>query len=528
MIDLLKSYRWGELWNYLQKKEIINREELAIKSMLLSGWWEDHGNSRETVQVFALDDFLEPLVFFGAAYTALAVGDPDLYAQVIKKRPKNTPKWIDAWLNIEYLCRSLQFEKLRLYFKSEFRDNSLDCYVFTALIQGLDHEWSNNKNLLQWLTKLKTVPQSEHLKIILLMKNGLVEIKPGMHPMQKKLYALHQIKKRNVESSVAELEVLAKSYGMDIDSLNLWLGFAISLRPYREKYQEIISFAFSMAPPETEAYGVVASYALIYFWSKGDYENAHKVAAEIYPFIKGFRLKKTRNNRIYIGYIILLCSFWQKNRSLFRESVESSDLVAIGDSHSLVFSNLLVSLGGKKLIGETAIVIGVKMYHLSNPSSSYHESIFRAQLQRLLSKDNILFAVGEIDTRPDEGIWKNSYRINIPYEKVVESTVDGYIDYIRRNTFECAGNIIIQGVPAPAYGLKDMMSSSEEDFFLQMIYCTNERLKEKSLANNMWFIDIYAATVNKERRNNGLWSLDGYHVSPAFYAQMDQWIVKKS
>jgi hypothetical protein len=89
-------------------------------------------------------------------------------------------------------------------------------------------------------------------------------------------------------------------------------------------------------------------------------------------------------------------------------------------------------------------------------------------------------------------------------------------------------SITVQGIPAPGYAFEDDKDPGDIPGFVAMIRAVNDCLRAKSLAAGFNFLDVHAATVGEDGRGNGRWHLDGYHLSPAFYRQAQDWLLIKS
>ena len=169
--------------------------------------------------------------------------------------------------------------------------------------------------------------------------------------------------------------------------------------------------------------------------------------------------------------------------------------------------------------------MGCKMFHLASQYRTVYQEAVEAHLASITPGNNLMFAIGEIDCRPEEGIWPAAKKSGKDVQELVQETVDGYLAFIREALAQYPFNsITIQGVPAPGYQLTEKRDPGDVPGFLQMIKAVNDRLKAGSLAQGWKFLDVYAATVNESGTGNGLWHLDGWHLKPTFYQQADRWL----
>jgi len=145
-------------------------------------------------------------------------------------------------------------------------------------------------------------------------------------------------------------------------------------------------------------------------------------------------------------------------------------------------------------------------------------------LSDLPANSSILFTIGEIDCRLDEGIWSTAKKQAADYQTLIEKTVTGYLDWLEETLKKTSQPIIIQGIPAPNYH-KELEMSDENVFeFLAMINEVNQQLKYYTLQKGWQFLDVYAATVAENGKSHGQWHLDSHHLKPAFYRQAQNWL----
>jgi hypothetical protein len=171
--------------------------------------------------------------------------------------------------------------------------------------------------------------------------------------------------------------------------------------------------------------------------------------------------------------------------------------------------------------------MGVKMYHLSEPSSSYHSTLLLEHFKFIKPNTDIMFTIGEIDTRPDEGIWQVHLKKEKNLEEIIDNTVGGYIGFLHENLKDKnLSSVTIQGIPAPNYALDGDKDPKDKEGFLNMIKQVNEKLKNLTLEKGWNFLDVYSATLGEDGKSNKKWHIDGYHLQPLFYTEADKWLVR--
>jgi tetratricopeptide (TPR) repeat protein len=242
--------------------------------------------------------------------------------------------------------------------------------------------------------------------------------------------------------------------------------------------------------------------------------------------------KKLETVKIYTLYVTRLLNWWQleikKTGLIFNEKNHNLPILAvIGESHSLAAHRTNIKIGQNIYRCQSYWIYGIKMWHLAQPEAHPIEHQITTIINMLPSETPVMFTIGEIDCRFDEGIWVTAKKQSTDCRVLIEKTVGGYLDWLE--VIVGQRNIIIQGVPAPNYPLDEEENSSEDIAdFLKMIALINQRLMFHSLAKGWQFLDIYGATVSENGRSNQQWHIDGNHLQPNFYAQAERWIVQNN
>lgn len=242
--------------------------------------------------------------------------------------------------------------------------------------------------------------------------------------------------------------------------------------------------------------------------------------------------KKLESIKIYTLYVTRLLNWWQleikKTGIIFKEQNHSLPVLAvIGESHSLAVHRTNLKIGHIIYRCQSYWTYGIKMWHLAQPEAHPIEHQITSIINVLPPEIPIMFTIGEIDCRLDEGIWITAKKQSTDYRVLIEKTVSGYLDWLEAIVGQ--RDIIIQGVPAPNYQLVEEENSSEDIAdFLEMIALINQRLMFYTLTKGWQFLNIYAATASENGRSNQQWHIDNHHLQPSFYAQAEKWIVQNN
>ncbi|MEI7795921.1 MAG: tetratricopeptide repeat protein [Methylococcaceae bacterium] len=381
------------------------------------------------------------------------------------------------------------------------------------------------ENVNAWMN-LGTVLQqkSEFKKALIAYEKALVILPTCTRSMVNKASALHNLG-RYEEAEKILLDTLEIDHSNVIALRNLGESFQSRnhLLEANIIYLKMIELKFDV---DLTSLLLTINYYLLL-----DYSAAHEFLQLSLPTLNRPKLKEFKVVKNYVFYMSKLLDWWEtkiKNTGLsFDEQNQGLPLLAvIGESHSLAAHRTNFEIQKKPHHCHAYWLGGIKMWHLAQTKSHLMKQCMVQILSKLPPDTSVMFTIGEIDCRLDEGIWSAAKKHSEDYRVVLEKTVCGYIDYLEnalKNTAQ--RNIIIQGIPAPNYSLDEDENSSDDIVeFLKMVELVNQRLMFHTLAKGWQFLDVYAATALENGKSNQQWHLDGHHLSPSFYAQAEQWL----
>jgi len=537
LTTLFQSYNWAELYEQVKDVDFdsaipINKQSnLAVRAMLLVAWWSDSIYSKELLSHFP-HIITEPLTHFAVTYAYICLGDIKKFQLYMAKPPKNYPKWMSSYLDIEINGRNLKFKRQmqivqKLTPKNQYPKN----YVKVAILQSLEHEKADITYLKEYVKNTNLTDDTDPLSKLVCLKARILNIEDidtATFPILQTRKAKYLFTASEVLESLKTYDKVAQTKYLDIISINEWLSLAISLPQGRDSLLARVNFAIQLVPNSLFVNGTIASYALIDSYFKKDYQTAYKIVQKYNDYRKLPNSKFTKNAQVFFKYILNLCIHWQHNQELYKKLENARELHTFGESHTLSLSNINLTLNKQPYNCTSNFIMGIKMYHLSNPDSSHHANCLKEHIGFMNKKKggNLLFTIGEIDTRPDEGIWQVHIKKGKNLDEIIKITVDGYIEFLVINLKNKQLNsVTIQGIPAPNYALVDDKDPQDEEGFLEMIKKVNERMKESTLKQGWNFLDVYSATVGEDKKSNKKYHIDGYHLQPLFYKDADKWLV---
>lgn len=392
LIDFLKSHRWNELYEIVKTIEynpalpIQKQTHLALKAMLLAGWWGDNINSKILLEYFP-PILTDPFVHFCIAYAWLSLGEQKKINHYFKNPPKNQPKWMKTWLEIEYFGRSLQDEKqVTLLKKSVSSTKNIDDFLVIALIQSLEHNHCDLSYIKEFLNQELYLKSENPLMQALLFRIELInedDIKNITHPSVMSKYGIHLLKNLLLKDALVLYDKIVQNNFIDMNILDKWMQLALALPQGKEYFFNRYDYALSIVPNTLFAKGTVGCYGMIFSWIKGDYIRAYKIAQEFHTY-RDEPNKRIKAYQIFYTYIILLCVSWQHNKAHYiNDEKSSANLVVFGESHSLSPSNIYFEWMGGFKRGLSMFVMGIKMYHLAKPENNHQSSFLIEQMKSL-------------------------------------------------------------------------------------------------------------------------------------------------
>lgn len=231
--------------------------------------------------------------------------------------------------------------------------------------------------------------------------------------------------------------------------------------------------------------------------------------------------------RIYAGYVFKLLLWREKNQDWFGVGKEDALMHVIGESHALSLNYGLLDIEKSVYRSVSHWIPGIKMWHLVQKGANRFRSSFDSIIAQLPQGCNVMICMGEIDARPNEGIWAHSRSVGMPPAQFIVKTVAGFVEYLAEmQSLKKISRIIVQGVPAPAFPLSGSFDPGDQAAYLQMVKDFNLELKRAVIAASWCFIDVYAATVGEDDKSNLSWHIDHFHIHPGFYANVEKWLVK--
>jgi len=536
VITYIKEYKWHELWCFVEGDTETRggtlecKQKKIVKDFLLICLWGDFSIASSSLNQ-KQKNIKDNLSFFLIVLIWIELSDTKKIKTYLGRMPKSLPSWMKSWLEIEILGRSLNFKEQIDFVEriSESKNSERWCKV--AVLRSTNYHQKDYSYLHEWLSASR---YKDEVTDTLNIRSGQICL--SQLADNNLLHSLVLNEKARLLFSSAEsveafnaYEQLADKKYLNLGAMIRWLTLALSMPHSGDQFLRKIDHATRTMPETLAIRGSIITFWLIKSWVDGETRFVGKMidTYNVYSVLERFPV--TKNIQVYFDYLKMLFSHRKEYTDNYNEvGCDLKTIYSFGDSHSLSMSQLCCKINDKKYKCKSTLIMGVKMHHLTLSAETIQKQCFIDNIKSLPPKSNILMCVGEIDTRPDEGIWKYAKEKNIEVDLVIKDTVLGYLDFISHTFCEMAiETMTIQGVPAPAYNVEDEMESEDKASFLLMIKKVNELLKHSTLERGWRFLDIYSATANEGATSHGKWHIDDYHLSPSFYLHMDKWLLPK-
>nr|MBI3614206.1 tetratricopeptide repeat protein [Nitrospirota bacterium] len=226
-------------------------------------------------------------------------------------------------------------------------------------------------------------------------------------------------------------------------------------------------------------------------------------------------------------YLARLLDFFDSHREMYEtKSDVCGDCWIIGDSHSLAPAWTNVMINGRIRRVVPYFITGCKAWHLAMPRDNSFKQMLQAAYAQVPESASMIFAVGEIDCRLNEGILPFCKRHpDQRLSDIIRNTVDGYVAHIAGLMPPERKRFFIQGVPAPRM---DVVRHGGQDgeLLVRIVKEFNEALATAASRYRCTFIDVYRMTARLDGIAEGADHIDHYHLKPDYLGKaLSQYLV---
>lgn len=302
-----------------------------------------------------------------------------------------------------------------------------------------------------------------------------------------------------------------KAYDINPSSLGTLHNFGSALHNQGKISAAMDCFKQSLAFPANKWVVDSAAYLAVLSYLNNDTQGV----IELIENFKGKMGNNDTNMGAYFDYLSLLL----ESKEAVVADNNDERMYVIGESHALTLHNRVIVHEGKTKTCVSKWIPGCKQWQLGNNKQNRFKWHFKGEMQRIPRGSTVLLTIGEIDCRPNEGIlvaWQKNPTKSL--NEIIETTVKGYILYVKDIAEKYEHRIIISGVPATNIPL-DSLEAKTAEYLVQIIKVFNEILKEETLSAGMNFLDVYTLTDQGDGTASGEYHIDDVHLTPSAMAE---------
>lgn len=216
------------------------------------------------------------------------------------------------------------------------------------------------------------------------------------------------------------------------------------------------------------------------------------------------------NNKTYHRYISELINFRKESPGYYLE--QDNSLYFVGDSHCLSAAGLNIRWKDGIAHGQARLIMGCKAWHLSMSDENGYKNQFEMVLKSIPEKSTVVITVGEIDCRPNEGIFPLCNGNCEDMLKIVRKTLDGFVSFVETIAVDNKVELVYYGVPCKN---EVFPSQQKRSAHMEMLVAYNSYLGSLAESNGRTFIDVFSLSQNSDNV-----FVDSTHLRPDFLASM--------
>lgn len=188
-------------------------------------------------------------------------------------------------------------------------------------------------------------------------------------------------------------------------------------------------------------------------------------------------------------------------------AANAAPLWLMGDSHSLPPHGQPVTWQGKPYRVHSQLVVGCKLWHLASPVETLRRQALAGRLAAAPADALCVLNFGEIDLRPDEGMWPLARRGPKTWQQLIESTIPPALAWVAAH--KGPQPLVVVGVPQPQEVQVAKLPEAERPAYLEFVAAANAALGQAARAQGFGFVDLHGFSAGRP----GLF-LDGIHLLP--------------
>jgi len=220
----------------------------------------------------------------------------------------------------------------------------------------------------------------------------------------------------------------------------------------------------------------------------------------------------------YYKFLQALVEYRDNNTSLYKQQ-DVKAFHMIGDSHCLSYANTVIRFEGEPHRVTPHLIMGCKAWHLSQEKPNICKTSLDLVIEQISPAATVMVSFGEIDCRPDEGIFPAHKKLGTDLATSIKSLTCDYVQSVLSRTKAKKLRVLFYGVPAPNCSLKHL---SEEDkaIYLNTVKLFNQFLAKAAAQTGCSFLDPYQETATEQGIANTEFHIDPFHLAPNFLGHL--------
>jgi tetratricopeptide (TPR) repeat protein len=242
-----------------------------------------------------------------------------------------------------------------------------------------------------------------------------------------------------------------------------------------------------------------------------------RTAGEASAAIGDSRSREIKNSRAYANFLANL-SRHAAAAGTSAPDPAAPELAVVGDSHSLSFHGIGISLDGTSYRTGAHLVMGCKAWHLASAEPNLYKWRLSAVLDSVPENSSMICCFGEIDCRIDEGILTYYQRTGGDLEQLIEDETSRYAAYVAVAATPRRLKPILVGVPAPHLDALAAehpgLDAGDKSLLIDIIKMFNMHLRRAAGEHGFRVIDVFDVSAGPDGKASGEQHVDPYHLKP--------------
>ncbi|GGI72128.1 hypothetical protein GCM10009332_06920 [Shewanella gelidii] len=225
--------------------------------------------------------------------------------------------------------------------------------------------------------------------------------------------------------------------------------------------------------------------------------------------------KHIKNIGVFHTYIKNLIALEDSGvyRDCYTANDEMKDIYFVSESHGFAPNRTTINYKNENYRVKSLFIMGAKVIHFVKEEENKYQVSLVSLLRDLPRGSKVVIGFGEIDCRPDEGIYPYSLKSQRDYKTVINDMLTKYIEALRSIADSFEIEIILYGVPAPHPQSIETLDEPKQQGFIDIIDYYNQVLREICRGQKMTLLDVYSLT-NAAGKSNLQYHIDDHHLSP--------------